>query len=73
MRAEQKSSDGNLRQPTDFGQFSASHALRFVAGRSLFFPSQPTVTNPRAEFANQGIARFINPDNVVTVRAPATL
>jgi hypothetical protein len=72
MNAEQKSSDGNLRERADSGLFSASAAAEFMAGLSLLFRSQLTVTNQRAGFGNEGIARFINPDNVGIVRAPAT-
>jgi len=72
MHAEQKSFERNLRESAGFGLFSASNAVEFSAGRPLLFLSQFTVTNQRAGFSKQGIARFINPDNVVTVRIPAT-
>jgi hypothetical protein len=72
MHAEQKWSQKNLRRHADFGLFSASNTAEFMAGLSLFFRSQPTVTNQRAGISNEGIARFFNPDNVGTVSAPAT-
>jgi len=72
MHAQQKSHHETLREHADSALFKASREAGFVAGFYLLFHSQPTVTNQRAVFGNEGIARFINPANVGTVRAPAT-
>jgi hypothetical protein len=72
MHAEQKSFYENLRARADFGLFTRPAAAIFEAGLCLLFHSQHTVTNQRAGIAKQGIARFNHPDNVGTVRAPAT-